>query len=386
MFAFTRTPPWFAERAATKELIAAMSADAKSPAAISTDFGGRLVDVAGDGAARGAIHGETLRAPIGAALDRWRHNIGRRTGRDPDDYIADFLDATDFVRAITTLSADLAAEVLAIARASQQPADHVLAYNLMDEEWRYGRGLGGGCSVIGARVGPENTVMLAQNMDLPLSMDGSQALLRIAADGDQPAQLVPTAAGMIGLFGVNAAGVACCVNSLSMLPNGSGGLPVAFVIRRVLTYRDAASAADFLTSVPHASGQHYAIADGAGLRGYECSAEGCAAGPAGGDALAHTNHPLWPAGEGEGEGEGAADGGRSHARLRALDAGLAEVRSAGAAGPLLSSTDNGLCVRPTPAREWATFCSAEFVLSAPPVVRVALGRPNMVEWQPVSWS
>jgi isopenicillin-N N-acyltransferase-like protein len=230
-----------------------MCADSKSP--------GRLVDVGGDGTARGAIHGETLRPLIGAALDRWRQDIGRRTRRDPDGYIADFLGATDFARTITDLCADLYAEVLAIARASRQPADHVLAYNLMDEEWRYGHALGGGCSVIGARVGPENTVMLAQNMDLPLSMDGSQVLLRIAADGDQPAQLVPTAAGMIGLFGVNAAGVACCVNTLSTLPCGSGGLPVAFVIRQVLTYRDAASAAGFLTSVPHASGQHYAIAD-----------------------------------------------------------------------------------------------------------------------------
>jgi isopenicillin-N N-acyltransferase like protein len=393
-----------------------MCADSEGPAAtfagqgassagISAAFGGRLVDVEGDGAARGAIHGEALRSLIADGFERWRQHIGERTGRDPDGYIADFLSATDFVRTVTTVSADLYAEVIAIARASNQPAGHVLAYNFMDEEWRYGRDVAGGCSVIGARVGPEDTVILAQNMDLPLSMDGSQALLRIAAGGDRPEQLVPTAAGMIGLFGVNAAGVACCVNTLSALPSRRAGLPVAFVIRQVLTYRDATSAAGFLASVPHASGQHYAIADRGGLRGYECSAERCAAGPADGTLL-HTNHPLWWAGDaaspgragaaaarararadasasaGVGAGAGA---GTSHARLRALEAGLAEVRSAGAAAPLLSSTSNGLCVRPTAERESATFCSAEFVLTAPPVVRVALGRPNAVEWRPVSW-
>lgn len=361
-----------------------MCADSQSPAA----FDGRLVDIAGDGAARGAIHGEALRSVIADALGRWRQHIGERTGRGPDDYIADFLGATDFARTVTTLSIDLYAEVMAIARASNQPADHVLAYNFMDEEWRYGRDAAGGCSVIGARAGPLDTIILAQNMDLPQSMDGSQALLRIAAGGDQPEQLVATAAGMIGLFGVNAAGVACCVNTLSTLPSGRSGLPVAFVIRQLLTYRDAASAAGFMTSVPHASGQHYAIADRSGLRGYECSAERCAAGPAG-SSLVHTNHPLWWAGDSTAPGVPGTPGrpraGTSHARLRALEAGLAEVRSSGAAAPLLSSTSNGLCVRPTAKSESTTFCSAEFVLTAPPVVRVALGRPNTVAWRPVPW-
>jgi isopenicillin-N N-acyltransferase like protein len=348
-------------------------------------FAGRLVDVAGDGAARGAIHGETLRAAIADGLERWRDDIAERTGRDPDGYIADFLGATDFVGAITTLTSDLYAEVTAIARASNQQVDHVLAYNLMDEEWRYGHDAGGGCSVIGTRVGPDDTIMLAQNMDLPRSMDGSQALLKIAAADGRPEQLVLTAAGMIGLLGVNAAGVACCVNTLSALPCERSGLPVAFVIRQLLTYHDADSAADFLTAVPHASGQHYAIADRQGIRGYECSAEKCVAGPAD-DTLLHTNHPLWWAGDHTPSGR--RERSKTHARLRALETGLAGIRSSNTAVPLLSSTGNGLCVQPTTKRGTMTFCSAEFTLerSAPPTVRVALGSPDAVKWREVSWS
>jgi hypothetical protein len=214
-------------------------------------------------------------------------------------------------------------------------------------------------------------------------MAGSQAILRIAAHGDQPEQIVLTAAGMIALLGINSVGVACCVNTLRMLRAGSTGMPVAFIIRQLLRNRDALSAGRYLMSVPHASGQHYALADRHGLRGYECSADGCKPGPDDGSLL-HTNHPLWWTGP-------AADQDMpylktTHSRLRALEAGLEQVRMSGNVEMLLSSTASGLCVRPSLDTRSATFCSAEFTLTSPPLVRVALGRPNEVPWQPVTWT
>jgi hypothetical protein len=102
--------------------------------------------------------------------------------------------------------------------------------------------------------------------------------------------------------------------------------------------------------------------------------------------LSHTNHPLWWADDSVASSRTGTGTGTSQGRLRALEAGLSEVRSSGSAAPLLSTTSTGLCVQPTNEREMVTFCSAEFVLSAPPVVRVALGRPNMVEWRPAPWA
>ncbi|PZF84742.1 C45 family autoproteolytic acyltransferase/hydolase [Jiangella anatolica] len=340
----------------------------------------RLVDLSGDGPARGAVHGEELRGAIAGALDRWRDGIATRTGRAAGEYVADFLGSTGHVATTARLSPDLYGELLAIAAASGQPRDDVLAYNLMDEQWRYDRDADTGCSVVATVLDGEGSTLLAQNMDLPAWMDGAQTILRIAAAGDAPDQLVLTSAGMIGLFGVNAAGLGCCVNTLTDLPADPDGLPVAVVVRELLRRRDTASAGRYLSSVPHASGQHYALADRHGPRGYECSAAGCAAGPGGPDLL-HTNHALWSA------TTEAARSTTTHARLRALRAGLPAVRRSGDVRPLLSSPADGLCVRPAPQRPSVTFCSAQFLLTAgPPAVSVALGRPDLVPWQPIGWS
>jgi isopenicillin-N N-acyltransferase like protein len=397
------TPRWrTGSKGLNTEMSAAASDDAATPpegggrpaapATVDGDpFGGRLLDLSGDGATRGAAHGEEFRGLIGEALERWRDRIGTRSGGDPGGYVHDFLDRTDYAGTVARLSPDLHQEVLAIAAASGHPVAELLAYNFMDEEWRFDRDVLTGCSVIGvvARAGGAvgETVVLGQNMDLPTSMTGSQVVLRIAGDGERPERIVLTAAGMIGLLGVNAAGVAVCVNTLNSLPAADSGMPVAFIVRRVLDHRDAATAGRYLTSIDHASGQHYAIADGSGVHGYECCADGCAAGPAG-SALAHTNHPLWwPDGSGSGDDpEGHAVTSTTYRRLASLEAGVRGVRVSGDLRPLLSSTEGGVCVVETPERRAATFCSAEFTLTSPPSVRVALGAPNTTAWHPIGWT
>lgn len=346
-------------------------------------FAGRRVDLTGGPWLRGTAHGEQLRELIAEAMERWRQDLAERGDRHPDAYVADFLGATRFGETVSRLCPDLDEEVRAIAAGSNQPADQILAYNLMDEDWLYARETGGGCSVIGAATA-SGQVVLSQNLDLPLSRYGSQAVLRIEGDGGRPGQLVLTCAGMIGLFGVNAAGVACCVNTLKTLPSARRGMPVAFVVRQLLTHRDAASAGAYLAAVPHASGQHYAVADPASLRGYECSAAGCAAGPVA-DELLHTNHPIWWSATPLEEPVADETPSTSQARLAALESGLAEVRRSGDAEPLLSSTAGGLCVQPSSERKAATFCSARFTLTAPPAVRVALGNPAVTPWCPVAW-
>ena len=147
---------------------------------------------------------------------------------------------TDFKRAIREHTPDLMTELEATAEAAGVAADDLFALQLLDEEWAYRVRRSAArspqkCSSL-AIVDASGPTWIAQNMDLGAYTDGFQALLEID-DGEAPAALVFTAAGMIGLIGVNAAGVGVCVNSLPQLPSAPQGLPVAFVLRRLLQAR-----------------------------------------------------------------------------------------------------------------------------------------------------
>jgi hypothetical protein len=125
---------------------------------------------------------------------------------------------------------------------------------------------------------------------------------------------------MIGLMGVNAAAIGVCVNSLPQLPSAPEGLPVAFVLRRLLQAASLDEAADLALSLPHATNQHYLIAAPGRVRSFEASAQGVVEyPPPAPDRVLHTNHPLaWPGGE-----DDAAYRENSQARLDALAARLA---------------------------------------------------------------
>ena len=88
-------------------------------------------------------------------------------------------------------------------------------------------------------------------MDLGGYTEVSRRCWRPGPQGASPSALVFTVAGMIGLMGV-VTGVALCVNSLPQLPSAPGGLPVAFVLRRLLQARSLAEA-DLVLSLPHAT-------------------------------------------------------------------------------------------------------------------------------------
>lgn len=352
----------------------------------------RVIDVEGSGLDRGLMHGQQLSDLIEEAMERWRKSVVDQRGMAVADFVKRFLAATDYIRIIGEYCPDLAAEVRGIALGSGQDPDEVMAFNLLDEEWWFEpNAVETGCSVIAARVlsgeDEEESTLLAQNMDLPLVLDGSQALLRIRQP-DAPEQVVLTAAGMIGLTGVNAAGLGICVNTLLSLRRSTSGLPVAFVLREALKQVDAESAAAFLRSIPHASGQHYVVADPAHTIGLECSAGGCAEGPRDLE-LVHTNHPLWSDDFDEGRlptMHSTARMQRSESRLQELTNGVEQVKLEGSASGLLARSDVGLCVVPSEENPSTTFGSVEYLLTTPPRVRVALGRPDLVPWHDIPWT
>jgi hypothetical protein len=197
---------------------------------------------------------------------------------------------------------DLINEILGIAHAAGVAEDIVLGMNLMDEEWALRRRgdstfFGEHCTSLGQRATAELPTLIAQNMDLARWLDGVQVVLDLASVEDgampaQPAALVPSVAGMIGLGSLNEHGLGVAVNGLPHLPTSPFGLPVAFVIRLLARQHDVPSACALLRAIPHATGQHYMLGDRHEIASMECSTAGVDQVVASGPGLAHANHSV----------------------------------------------------------------------------------------------
>lgn len=257
-----------------------------------------IVDVAGVPHDRGAAFGAARRADIAAYLGDWLASLAQTGIGDARAYVARMARETDFITATGQHAADLLEEAKGIAAGAGQPFELIFITQCMDEEWDYRRAVLSGaktpdkCSSLAVHTRPGET-WIAQNMDLHTYTDHHQVLMRAAPHGTTAGTLVLTAGSMIGLLGVNAHGVGVCVNSLPQLPAGRQGVPVAFVIRKILECANLDAAVRLLHALPHATGQHYVIADPDGARSFEASPAGVAEyRPADPARVFHTNHPL----------------------------------------------------------------------------------------------
>lgn len=255
----------------------------------------QIVDCIGTPKTRGHTHGETLRSLIADALDRWEaatvKALGPRAPADFSDYYDGFLSDTRCLQQAKETTPDLFSELQTIAEGADQPFNRIAAYNLMDEQWWYDSMTDRpppGCSLV-ASPSPGGTI-LAQNMDLPGHMTGSQVALRLGGP-DMPETIALSAAGLLGLTGANQSGLAIGVNTLLSLNHNRRGLPVAFALRHALAAPDRAKAVHRLSEIHHASGQHYALVDRHGFTSLECSAAGCVQ-LSQNEQLLHANHPL----------------------------------------------------------------------------------------------
>jgi hypothetical protein len=345
-----------------------------------------VVRCAGEPRQRGRNHGEELRDEIAAGTGRWLEALALTHGIDPDDYLREFLANTDHLPAIERWTPDLLEEVRGIAEGAGQSFTRILAYNLMDEEWSYGRqrrNTAPGCTVVGFRTASGTTVV-AQTMDIPTVHDGTQAVLRLQP-GDGPETLALTAAGLIGLMGTNAAGIGVVVNNLAMLPSSIAGLPVAFVMRGILARTTLDAATDFVRRVPHAIGQHYAIGGPTGLASFEGSAGGVLRDNTVVDRILHTNHPLVDrtvSSEDEAERMYAASNTRARYDLIATRAD--ELTDLSGAERVLSDTT--VPVSCAPRRGFMTFGSMAAELTVPPRVHLAPGPPHATPYVEVGFS
>ncbi len=271
-----------------------------------------------------------------------------------------------------------------------------MAWQLLDEEWWYrarhlGRGPAGErCSSAGG-IAPGTGTVIGQNMDIEAFHDGSQVLLRSRPKGNTPDSLVLTTAGMIGLTGLNSSGVGVCVNTLAELAPSPSGLPVAFVIRGVLTCRTLDAADEFLRAVTHASGQNYMVGAPNGLLDRECSASQVRGVEPTAHRIIHTNHPLV-------NDDVATDRPKVGAATQRTQRPPSTTRerydllAAGVVGcedPLtvarlqevLSDRSAPVSVVPSGEGDFMTFASVVMELSENPVLHLAPGPPDRTEYE-----
>lgn len=137
--------------------------------------------------------------------------------------------------------------------------------------------------------------VIAQNLDIPNYFNGYQTLFHIAATKTEPEQFIVGTPGLIGAIGLNEKGIAVCVNTIMDLNASSDGLPVAFMVRGILSKQTGKEAISFLTRTKHASGQNYILGIKDSVYNFEASANQVVRYLPMGDKSSlvyHTNHAL----------------------------------------------------------------------------------------------
>ncbi len=243
----------------------------------------------------GLQHGKLLKKEIGELVSLMKANTAKALGKDADLAIKEFNEYARFTDAIKKYTPELYEEVKGIADGSAQQLNDIMVFNLLDEFWVYQNNLANHhCSGMGVPATKNHPAYIAQNMDIESYTDGYQILIRLSRTGTRPEQFILTHPGIIALNGMNEKGIGACMNTLMQLKASTTGLPVAFIVRRILNSTDKNELLNFIQTVPHASGQNYIIGIKDEVFDFEASANKTVRfNPNNANGtIYHTNHPL----------------------------------------------------------------------------------------------
>jgi len=150
------------------------------------------------------------------------------------------------------------------------------------------------CSALGVFGQEGLPTLVAQNMDIMSYEDTYEVLLHIKHQDSSLESFVYTVAGLIALCGMNNHSLGICCNTLLQLDHRPDGLPVAHIVRGVLSQTEYSGATKFVHNIDHASGQNYTIGGPNEAASFECSANKVSRfiPYEGAKRVYHTNHPL----------------------------------------------------------------------------------------------
>ncbi|MBP2665938.1 MAG: hypothetical protein H6Q76_918 [Firmicutes bacterium] len=261
-----------------------------------------LLELKGSPRQRGHIHGEALRSLIAEFL-----STSYEVHRANMPMVASREALVDFSRRnlgfLKRYSPDLLDEMEGIAEGAGQTFDDILFLNsfLEMEDLRApsvgGRILDGnlwGCTtfnVLPAASGDGNSY-IGQTFDMELYYTKFNCMFRIHSD-DGPTALVYSLAGILGLNGMNSAGIGMVINKL-VATDAREGVIYPFIIRKSLAQTRIGDAFGATVFAERASGMNYQLASTDGVAFcIETSATWYDLLPFE-DAIAHTNHYLSP--------------------------------------------------------------------------------------------
>lgn len=255
----------------------------------------KTVTFSGSAYELGLQHGKELKKEIGEIISAWKKNTSSSLGKDADLVLKDFFDYAEFDETIKKWTPELYEEIKGISDGADQNLNDIMILNLLDEFWVYVNNLNKHhCSGLGVPSRNGKPGYISQNMDLENYTDGFQVLIRLSRTENRPEQLILTHPGLIALNGLNEEGIGVCVNTLMQLKASSNGLPVAFVIRRIINSTDKEDLLSFIQTVNHASGQNYIIGIKGEVFDFEASANKVVQyNPMNKNGTVyHTNHPI----------------------------------------------------------------------------------------------
>jgi isopenicillin-N N-acyltransferase like protein len=359
-----------------------------------------VLELSGNGYNRGLQHGTQLKNEIAAVFSKWKANIRRNTGKEPDSVLTAFRTATNFEPVTRKYIPAVLDEISGIAEGSGQTYEDVYTFQLVDEFWIYLDKLSNTsnhhCSGIGVPATSNHPAYIAQNMDLENYMQSYQVLLHIAGTANEPEQYIISCAGLVALGGMNGKGIALCLNSLMELQAAEDGLPVAFIIRAVLSKQKGKDAIEFLKTVKHASGQNYIMGIEDSVYNFEASANQVLRFlPKNENAIVyHTNHALvnhdvksWYENYHQQVLEGETKNRNSEIRFTSLQRRLdkqPEYISTDLIKATLRSKDdsrNPVCRAYREGGGGFTFCSILFTLGGKRSVQLTHGSPDLAEYK-----
>lgn len=257
-----------------------------------------IVESTGNHYECGFIHGKTLKNIIQKIIGVWAENIKTMTSLPLDAYAKKIKTETLLFKTIQEYAPELLEEVYGIADGAELPRDIIETWQYLDEhEWFIKNFIlnkkdfaGNGCSTFGFKN--KNQVILGQNLDIPSYKNGIQTILK-TKDTSGKSSIIFTQAGALSSMGANNSPLAICVNSLTQIAYRTDGLPVTYMIRKVLQCNSLEEAEQVLKTLPHATGQNYLIGTKNKFLNFECSANQTAFVetkiP---DRVFHTNHIL----------------------------------------------------------------------------------------------
>jgi isopenicillin-N N-acyltransferase like protein len=358
------------------------------------------VTLTGSGYELGLQHGQIFKKEIAELIARFKENTTQSLEKDADEVVTDFYQKTSFDAAIKKWTPELYEEVKGIADGAGQPFNDVMVFSLLDEFWVYQNNLRNHhCSGVGVPARNGQPAYIAQNMDIEAYTDGYQVLLRIARLGERPEQLILTHPGCIALNGMNETGIGACMNTLMQLKANTTGLPVAFVVRRMLRTIDKNDLLDFIQNVPHASGQNYIIGIREEVYDFEASANKVVRFDPKNEngTVWHTNHPLVNDDVKEWfhkydpnlKEEEKPITSNSFVRLAAVQRHVAStgvITDANIMEALRSKDDAKYPVCVTPNQWGLTFGSVIMTLTGKPFMQITAGPPDESEYKRVEFS